>query len=568
MDQEAQARLQVQEREKKKLKKERLDRLEKKRSELIKMSKAFQTKTSLPAQSTEPATRSVQSSHVASSLAGDGHRSLQVKASELAARQQRKAAENMHANLGDLTMAGIRALPGMTPEVEQYLATLQGGVPSLAKEPTGPSASGSSFQPAGVMLHPTTHQPRQQHGREELDTEVVFSASRGKFVSVVHDTPVRGAGGLPHPSAKQPRPVSPTQFHSGEDELASEDEDCPVVPAEGHEFVWYRDRQGKKYFVHRLAKVSPSPEMVKTYLCDESTGRWYESLVAKDSCTQPGIKVASSSSQTGTRPKQPLSTPTYVDHRNHSKTPIPQVSRGVRTPTSSLPPAKTDRVPAFVQGDAERQGKDSKVPDLVQWARNCPVNWTSKVTSEKVNVVLWAWAFMAELLATRTGQAPNLQPGELEARLQHFCNVLEIALQSSSQSDFCGDAWNVARLYHQKVQFKVDSNQFSWVQLSTINHGASHPHELMAAHQELAKKVQPKYDGKGGKGGKGDLPPKTKLRCFTWNKSTVRGKCQWDIDNAPEKCNRVHECTYCKSKSYTPVNHQRSFCPKRLEEEG
>ena len=128
------------------------------------------------------------------------------------------------------------------------------------------------------------------------------------------------------------------------------------------------------------------------------------------------------------------------------------------------------------------------MPDLVQWARNCPVSWTSKVTADKINSVLWAWAFVSELLATRTGQAPNLEPGELEARLQHFCNVLEITLQSSGQTDFCGDAWNIARLYDQKVQQKVDSNQFSWVELSAMNHGASHPHELMAAHQELASR--------------------------------------------------------------------------------
>jgi hypothetical protein len=178
--------------------------------------------------------------------------------------------------------------------------------------------------------------------------------------------------------------------------------------------------------------------------------------------------------------------------------------------------------------------------------------------------VLRAWAFVSELLATRTGQAPNLKQGELEAKLQHFCNVLEITLQSSSQSDFSGDAWNVAKLYHQKVQQQVDSRQLNWVQLDTINHSATHPNELMAAHQELNKK--PKRDKEPDTRGAGD--GKKKLRCATWNKSETRGKCQYEIDNAPEKCKRLHECTYCKSKSYTPVNHQRTFCQKRANEEG
>ena len=184
--------------------------------------------------------------------------------------------------------------------------------------------------------------------------------------------------------------------------------------------------------------------------------------------------------------------------------------------------------------------------------------------------MLWAWAYVSELLATRTGQAPNLQPGELEARLQHFCNVLEITLQSSNQSDFSGDAWDVARLYDQKVQHKVDNSQFSWSQLAAMNHGASHPHELMAAHQELAKK--PKGGAGRGTGGttgaRDDAAKKRKGKCLTWNKSEVRGKCTYEVENESEKCIFTHECSYCKSKSLTPVDHQRLFCRKRLEKEG
>ena len=182
-----------------------------------------------------------------------------------------------------------------------------------------------------------------------------------------------------------------------------------------------------------------------------------------------------------------------------------------------------------------------------------------------MNPVLWAWAYMSELLATRTGQAPNLEQGELEARMQHFCNVFEITLQSSQQSDFGNDAWNIGSLYHQKVQQKVDNNQFNWCQLSAMNHGASHPHELMAAHQELVKK--PKRDSPNRGDGNDTNVERKKSRCSTWNKSEVRGKCQYEVDNAHAKCKRLHECTYCKSKSYTPVNHQRTFCSKRIEEE-
>ena len=579
VEQETRARLELEEqakKDKKRLKQERLARLEKQKADLITQSRAFQTRPVAPTTKdrlTEPVYRPVVTAEVTTG------KTLQDKAADLAAKQQRKAVKGLHQDIEGLTIAGIRALPGMTPEVEQWMTSLQGTTPSLAKAATAPSASGVSFQPDGVLSgqHSLQGQPPhllgQAQGGGDIDSQYVYSASRGTFVPVVHDSPNKGRCGILHPSIKQPLVKNvrrstatshlPTQArYEEDDELTSEDEDCPMEPAPGHEFVWYRDKQDKKYFVHRLAQERPSPEMIKSYACDEATGRWYETLVPKDSGFQPGVKTAKSSH------RKSLSTPVYIDHRKSSSSPVPQVTRGVRTPAAPAHPPKVERHPGFITGESEKQGRDSKVPDLVQWARNCPVNWTTKVTSDKINAVLWAWAFVSELLATRTGQAPNLPPGELEARLQHFCHVLEITLQSSSQSDFCGDAWMIGRLYDQKVQQKVDSNQFSWVQLSAMNHGASHPHELMAAHQELTKKPKREQTNLGD--GKGGTKTKPKRKCHTWNRSEVKGKCTWEVENAPDKCmfSDSHECSYCKYKNLTPVNHQRHFCKKRLEQEG
>ena len=63
-------------------------------------------------------------------------------------------------------------------------------------------------------------------------------------------------------------------------------------------------------------------------------------------------------------------------------------------------------------------------------------------------------------------------------------------MQSSTQSDFGGDAWAVAKLYDRKVQQKIDNKMYSWVQLAEMSHGASMPHELIAATQELSKKLR------------------------------------------------------------------------------
>ena len=191
----------------------------------------------------------------------------------------------------------------------------------------------------------------------------------------------------------------------------------------------------------------------------------------------------------------------------------------------------------------------------------CPVSWTDKITSDQLNPIIWSWAYVAELMAARTGHAPDLSTGELEARLQHFLNVMEVTLQTSSKADYMGDSWKVGRLYHNKVQAKVDHGMTTWCKLTERWESATLPHELMAAQQELAPKFTKAKEaplrGKKEADDKG-------IRCGTWNSWETKGTCKWESENTGQKCRRVHECSYCKTKKYTPVNHQRLFCPKKL----
>ena len=77
------------------------------------------------------ATQSASDERVRSSTAA-GQRvmassALKAKASDLAANQQQHAALRAQAGAANdisLTIAGIRALPGMTADVEQYLAKM------------------------------------------------------------------------------------------------------------------------------------------------------------------------------------------------------------------------------------------------------------------------------------------------------------------------------------------------------------------------------------------------------------------------------------------------------------
>ena len=537
--------------EKKERKRLNRERLEKEKADLLRKSKLLQT--------VPPIVKVTESRDNSSAD------NLHKKSADFAAKQQQEAADRraaLQAGSGNLTIGNIRSQPGNASEVERLLAGLQALVPSIARAPTAPSKSGPTFQPSGVL----------SNAGDEYDTDYVFHPGRGKFVPVVH-SPARGkaAHNIQHKLSFEG--VRHEQEDEGE---TSADEDCPIEPPPGYKLVWKRDSLGEKYFLQKKAKQSKRPEMIETYVCDEETGRWYKRQIPKSD-----LDRNQGASSTSNRNFQKSTTPSYSDHRRGSPSPVPLVQRGYRTPAATGPAVTGDRIPGIVPIESEKQGRDHKVPDRIQWAKNCPVNWTDKVSPANINVVLWAWSYITEILATRTGMAPNLEHGELEARLEHFCNVLEITLQTSGQADFGGDSWAVGRLYDKKVQQKVDSGMFSWVKLSDMNHGASMPHELIAATQELARK--PKVDdrrgagdgkkgaGDGtGKGGKKDSSTRP-FKCPTWNKSvpppTMRGKCTWEVENAHDKCQGIHECSWCKSKSYTPLNHLRHFCQKRLGEE-
>ena len=282
--------------------------------------------------------------------------------------------------------------------------------------------------------------------------------------------------------------------------------------------------------------------MVITYQLDKTTGNYEQQLVPKQN-PQKKVKPAKSAIKTpvGQTPSNHL----YKDHRvTHSK--------GLRQPT-------------LVSGDTERQGKESRVPTLIQFARDCPVSWTSKVTTSSLNPLLFSWAYIAELLATQTGHAPSLKEEELEARLQHFLSVLEVTLQTTTQSDFASESWKVAGLYNQKVQDKIDTGVYTWLDLSQQWGTATLPHELMAANAELAPRITKKKREKS--------PPK-KIEderksgiCYSWNNSDTRGKCKWEVKNDGKKCNRQHICSWCKFELNQTHIHHKTFCKKRLEKE-
>ena len=155
VDQEKQQAEDLKKLEKKRLKLAKSDQLEKQKAELMNQSKSLQKSFS----TTNPAQRESRGSSLDQqpNLTVD-NRVLHEKASDLAAKQQRKNMDKLQKSVGDLTIGGIRALPGMTPAVEQFRTELQITAPSLAKTPTAKPSTGVAFQPAVVFFN-TALQP-------------------------------------------------------------------------------------------------------------------------------------------------------------------------------------------------------------------------------------------------------------------------------------------------------------------------------------------------------------------------------------------------------------------------
>ena len=502
----------------------------------------------------------LQAPHVLSSSAqpakptGTRTKDLNKKVAEHEARQQRRAAEKlakrqqMQQQSAGLSMSNIRSLPLVRQEVDSYIGRLKEIAPTLASD-----------QNAGSLFTRTVHRPDVQQRQSESALSALPAKSKFVYVEEIGEVipVIEKLSDIPADCTKTRQLVE-------SDSECSSDEDCCFDAPTGHRLAWRKSSEGDKYFVV-VKMAARSPVLMKSYVLNESTGRYECQLVPGDHSSR--VKVTSS--KAGKSKSKQIVFNKSVDttqslYRDHRAKPGRVVS--------CVPAMKDERLPSYVHSDSEKQGKES-VPELVRYARECPVHWTSKITTPNMNVVLWSWAYIAQILATRIGQAPALQDGELEARLQHFMSVLEVTLQTTVQTDFASDAWKVARLYHTKVQQKLDNGHTDWIQMYEQWGGSTMPHELMAANAEVGpskRNKKPRADDGGNLGKRNDdrrNDDRSKRLCGSWNKCETRGKCQYEIDNEGEKCKYAHHCSYCKYKKINPVNHQRHFCKKRLEEE-
>ena len=146
-------------------------------------------------------------------------------------------------------------------------------------------------------------------------------------------------------------------------------------------------------------------------------------------------------------------------------------------------------------------------------------------------------------------------------------NVINVTCMNASPTDFKPVGWSVGRTYHNLVQAKIDSGRESWVDFEHYHRSSPHAAEMVAAEREhraaLNKSKPEKVPERVERKGDHDKP-----LCNTWNNFEEEGKCKYESEHPGEKCNRIHECKYCKKKyPGNRTKHQERFCKRKQEDE-
>ena len=192
------------------------------------------------------------------SATGTRTKDLKDKVAEHEAKKQRKAAAKksdllMRQPGTNMTMSGIRALPGVREEVEGYITQLKAMIPTLSSDPTASGYSAATFQPESVHAV-VDRTPASKY---------VYVSELGRTVPVVNSV-----SDLP----------SNYVIDSDSDSECSSDENCPFKPEPGVRFAWKKHNDGRKFFKKVPVKEQPS-KMVVSYQLNEATGTYEQVLV-------------------------------------------------------------------------------------------------------------------------------------------------------------------------------------------------------------------------------------------------------------------------------------------------
>ena len=438
----------------------------------------------------------------------------------------------------------IRRTKGLRKNADKVVESVRGDIPSLGHRP-------SADKPTGTRPKGTAPVKQKSHLGKEYEEFLQFKAWREQTKagdSDTDDSPPRASKPLKKKSGQRDKTtptVDPVTDASSSDGESSQ----PVV------LVYRRDENGTKYRsyepYHDTVVASRDIGVKYTWVTDSITGREYKQAVSLNEASPKVTNINRSGSRHVGKctPKTSNQHSTGFDHHNRQH--------------------QSDRVPGIVSLE-DRQGKsdDKKTTTIADWAKNCPVAYAEKIKYEDINLPLWTWACVSEILASRTGLAPSMQSGELDARLQHLLCVLQVALVNSEKTDFNTKGWSIASTYAKRVQQKLDRGLEDWCDFKRFGHDP-HPSEMFSAQTEVNKKnparqLRKREDDKPSYGNRPSYV--SDKMCPTWNSCESDRKCQFMVDNPNgAKCNRRHECSYCQEKGLGPNHHQRRLCRKRRD---
>ena len=197
----------------------------------------------------------------------------------------------------------------------------------------------------------------------------------------------------------------------------------------------------------------------------------------------------------------------------------------------------------------------ARKPDkLLDFVKKCPAKWCKNVKQSNMNLPVYGYGAVAELVASLSGRADPLPEAVLLAKLKHLQNVFKVCCINSTETDLCSYGWTLAKDYSLKVQEKVDQQLVSW---ETISQGIQ-TDVLVSSQMEFPRPAKEKEPTKNGSDG--DRPP-----CSTINiKCTTEGKCEFEVRNPGRNCLRRHECSWCRKNKNQLRKHQELKCASKL----
>ena len=200
--------------------------------------------------------------------------------------------------------------------------------------------------------------------------------------------------------------------------------------------------------------------------------------------------------------------------------------------------------------------RGAKKPQLIDYVRKCPVKWAQQVKPDSMNIPVYGWGALEDIIASLSGRAEPLPEAVLLSKLQHIQSVFEVCCINSTATEYNNYGWTLARHYAAKVQAKVDQGLTGWCSLPQGVQTA----DLVSAQMEYPRPVERKVGG-----GKKTEEERSTLLCYSFNSCTSEGKCDYEVSHPGKTCQRKHECTWCRKHLSKSHKHQVWKCAKKTE---